>query len=270
MKNVKIFLVLVTLLAVAYFIPYRTSSSTSAKASSLYREKIATPTPLPAPVTDISVEAIQKYAKGEIQHQNRLGLDVSVANFRYENNEIKADVCFQLPSSSDWRVWDATLKGGSTNFLLSTIAPLELTETLPNGKQRITTYPPGQNITWQEIPHNGKPNYLCQTLSFFSDAPEANLAGVDLTKLSLSIQSVGALPREGEECSFYLETVQSRLDAKGSGIKLDCVTENNGSRVFIVQKPDALSQSDAESQVQIASQQIMFIQGPWVFQSSAP
>jgi hypothetical protein len=174
-----------------------------------------------------------------------------------------------LPSKADWRVWDAALKSGTTSLLLSTIEPLELTETLPNGKRQVTTYPKDSNITWQEIPHNGQPDYLCETLSFFSPTPETNLAEIDPTQIDLVVQSIGALPREGEECPFYLDIVQSRLDAKSAGIKLDCVSQDGGSQVIIKQKPANMSQSDVETMVSSASDESFKIKGPWIFQAAS-
>lgn len=254
---------------IVFFLLSAPHTNSNVGASALYKEKSNTPTPLPTEISGVSASAIQKYAQGKILTQRRFGIDISSANFRYENSEIKADVCFQLPSKADWRVWDATLQSGATNLLLSTIEPLELTETLENGKRQVTTYPKGSNITWQEIAHNGQPDYLCETLSFFSPIPETNLAEIDLTQVNLIIQSIGALPREGEECPFYLDIVQSRLDAKGVGIKLDCVSQDGGSRIMITQKPANMSQSDAETIISSASDESYIIKGPWIFQASA-
>ena len=244
-------------------------TGSNAQASVLYKEKSKTPTPLPTAISGVSATAIQKYANGKVLTQQKFGVDMSSANFRYENNEIKVDVCFQLPNKADWRIWDATLQSGTTNLLLSTIEPLELTETLANGKRQVTTYPKGSDIAWQEIPHNGQPDYLCETLSFFSPALETNLAEIDVTQVNLIIQSIGALPREGEECPFYLDIVQSRLDAKGVGIKLDCISQDGGSKVIVTQKPANMSQSDAERVISSASDESFIIKGPWIFQASS-
>lgn len=258
------------LVFIAIFLFLNTLQNTSsAEASALYKEKNATPTPWPAAISGVSASAIEKYANGKVLTQQKLGVDMSAANFRYENNEIKADVCFQLPNKADWRVWDAVLQSGTTTLLLSTIEPLELTETLANGKRQVTTYPKGSNITWQEIPHNGQPDYLCETLSFFSPTAETNLAEIDLTQIKLVVQSLGALPREGEECSFYLDIVQSRLDARGAGIKLDCVGQDGSAKPVIAQKPANMSQNDAESIVSSISNESFTIKGPWIFQASS-
>lgn len=151
---------------IVFFLLSAPHTHSNVGASGLYKEKSKTPTPLPTAISGVSASAIQKYAQGKILTQQKFGIDISSANFRYENSEIKADVCFQLPNKADWPVWEATLQAGVTNLLLSTIEPLELTETLENGKRQVTTYPKGSNITWQEIAHNGQPDYLCETLSF--------------------------------------------------------------------------------------------------------
>lgn len=243
-------------------------TASNVQAVGLSREKSATPTPLPTAISGVSALAIQKYAQdGKIITQQQFGFDISAANFRYENEEIRADVCFQLPSTADWRVWDATLQTGSANLLLSTIAPRELTETLADGKRRVTTY--GNGVSWQDIPHDGQPNYLCETLAFFSPVAGTNLAEIDLSQVKLVVQSIGALPREGQECAFYLETVQSRLDAKGIGIKLDCVSQDGGAQVVIARKPANMSQNDAEALVSRESVESFIVQGPWIFPSSS-
>lgn len=239
----------------------RTDSSVGA--SVLYKEKSNTPTPLPTAISGVSASAIQKYAQGKILTQQKFGFDISVTNFRYENEEIKVDLCFQLPNNADWRVWDATLQTGNTKLLLSTIAPRELTQTLPDGKRQVTTYSHG--VTWQEIPHDGQPDYLCETLAFITFEPGVNLAQVDLTQVKLIIHSLGALPREGEECSLYLDRVQSQLDARGTGIKVDCVTQDAGSQVVITQKPAEMSQSDAEEMVARMNIDTSLVKGPWIF-----
>lgn len=123
-------------------------------------------------------------------------------------------------------------------------------------------------MSWNDIPHDGQPDYLCETLAFFSPTSEINLREIDLTQVSLVIQSIGALPREGQECAFYLETVQSRLDAKGTGIKLDCVSQDRGAQVVIAQKPANMSQSEAETLVSKESVDAFIVQGPWIFPSS--
>ncbi len=243
-------------------------TTANVQAVELSTGKITTPTPLPTAIPGVSALAIQKYAQsGKIMTQQKFGIDISAANFRYENEEIKVDVCFQLPSAADWRVWDATLQTKRGNLLLSTIAPRELTETLPDGKRRVTTY--GNGVAWNDVPHDGQPDYLCETLAFFSPASEINLREIDLTQVSLVIQSIGALPREGQECAFYLETVQSRLDTKGIGIKLDCVSQEGGAQVVIAQKPANMSQTDAEALVSKESVESFIVQGPWIFPSSS-
>ena len=243
-------------------------TSSSAHASALYQAKRATPAPLPAAITGVSASAIQKYVQGKVITQKKFGFDISVTNFRYENEELRVDLCFQVPNTADWRVWDASLQTGNTKFLLSTIAPRELTQTLPDGKRRVTTY--SSDITWQEIPHDGQPDYLCETLGFITFEPEVNLAQVDLTQVKLIVHSIGALPREGEECSVYLDRVQSQLDARGTGIKVDCVTRDEGSQVVITQKPAGMSQSEAEEMVARMNIDTSLVKGPWIFDAASP
>lgn len=220
-------------------------------------------TPLSTSISGVSALAIQKYTQGKVLTQKKFGFDISVTNFRYESEEIKVDLCFQVPNNADWRVWDATLQTENTNLLLSTIAPREMTQTLPDRKRLITTYL--SDIIWQEIPHDGQPDYLCETLGFITFEHGVNLAQVDLTQVKLIIHSLGALPREGEECSVYLDRVQSQLDARGAGIKVDCVTQDAGSQVVITQKPAEMSQSDAEEMVARMNIDSSLVKGPWIF-----
>lgn len=76
-------------------------AASNVQAVELSRGKITTPTPFPTAISRVSALAIQKYAQGsKIVTRQKFGFDISAANFRYENEEIKVDVCFQLPSTA--------------------------------------------------------------------------------------------------------------------------------------------------------------------------
>lgn len=205
----------------------------------------------------ISAMALQKYAHSEIQTQVRQGIELSVANFRIED-ELLVDACFPLPDKSDWRIWRAVARVEEETLLLSTIRPLEYGQTLANGKKRITTFPPGSYIQFEEVEADEVSDYVCETLGFRKPSTD-----VDLSNVTLVIESIGALPREGEVCSIYFNKVQAILESRKSGIKLDCAQDEWGERIRIIEKPVTMSQEEAEQIV--SSDEFFTITGPWIF-----
>jgi hypothetical protein len=93
-----------------------------------------------------------------------------------------------------------------------------------------------------------------------------------LSNATIAVHSLAAAPREGEECSAaFLGKVQQALDARNTGIKVQCYRNEFGSGgssgVKVASKPASMSMEEAEAML---SSQEMFldlygIRGPWVF-----
>jgi hypothetical protein len=220
----------------------------------------------PSPTPGVATLALQKYAHSEIQTVSTNGIEMSAANFRLENNEIKVDICFQQPNNYDW-VSDASIQirnetirpyGGST---------FERTETLEDGQKRITTYlgnPP--QLEWSTMPSDGQPDYRCDTLAFRlgSNPPPKHF--------TLQVAAIITTPNEGEGCAEYREMVQSLLNARSAEIKVDC-SQNDfefgaRTRFIIVDKPASMSQEQAEQFVSNVFLESFTIKGPWIFEGT--
>jgi hypothetical protein len=87
-----------------------------------------------------------------------------------------------------------------------------------------------------------------------------------LTNARISIDAIGALPREGDYCSVYLPKIQQVLSDRGTGIALDCVDINGTLTMQITNKPAEMSQEEAEQIVY--SDEFYTLKGPWSFSLS--
>lgn len=169
--------------------------------------------------------------------QSVSGYIVNLQRAWRDGKQVYADVCFTLPDASDWTIWNANfVYGGQTlsEFSLSMLSNQPAT--------------------------NGQPAQRCDELSFYVP-PDA-----DLSAASLTIESLGAPPSEGEYCSLYMPKIQEALNQRGLGITLGCVEVNGVLTMQIVGKPDNMSRDEAEQAV--FSDEFYTVKGPWTFQVS--
>jgi hypothetical protein len=163
-------------------------------------------------------------------------LQVTVSNIRREGEQAKADVCFEMPDSSDWALWHTTsLRYGDVE------SPL-------GGGKLLEHTPPGEA---------GSRGRHCDEI-YFHNIP----ASAESPEFTLTIH-LGAYPTEGGICAFYLGDVQSTLDVRGSGIRIACSYEEWGANITIADRPAGMSLEEAE---QIAFNDEFFVlPEPWVF-----
>lgn len=210
----------------------------------------------------VSVLAIQKFARSEILTTSANGLEMSAANFRVEDNVLKVDVCYQKPNNENWLVFDTAIQVGETKVSVNGASGLEETSSMEDGRRQIYTFAnradelPGQI---QYVEYDGLPDYRCDTLDFRIGS------SLDLSHFELVIKTLMLDRHDGEECTKYRDTVQGILDAKGLGIRMDCVMQEYGSFQTIAEKPDSMSQEEAEQLVSDAFREAFMINGPWVF-----
>lgn len=217
-------------------------------------------TPVPTIALGITEQAIQKYARSAVQSQSELGIEISIANFRRNGNEIFVDVCYEMPDNSDWTVDKATLAAGNSVVLpLSGGAGLEFTRSLDDTKKQRTTFDKGSVLVDEYTVFAGTPDYRCDSLSF---GPVET--GANLSSMKLVIHSLIAIPREGQECQLFLNKVQSALDIQKSGIQIGCSQATGGAKVTIASKPEGMSQAEAETIVAQHTSPAK-IQGEWKF-----
>jgi hypothetical protein len=162
------------------------------------------------------------------------GFSVNLQRAWRDGKQVYADVCFTVPDTSDWTVWNAQFEyGGETvsEFSASLLSKDEQGSTQP--AQR------------------------CDELAFYVP-PDA-----DLSSASLIIESLGAYPTADEYCSLYMPKIQQALQDRGIAITLDCPDVNGTRSMQIVGKPEGMSQDEAEQLVY--SDEFYTVQGPWSF-----
>jgi hypothetical protein len=212
----------------------------------------------------ITFQAIQKYAKSSIQTVTAQGIEISATNFIKEGNEVYVDVCYQLPDNSDWTINQATLiTRDSQELVLSGGSGLEFTQTLEGSQRKITQFIDNKVIVKEYSASQDVPDYRCDRLDFILSDSEK----VDLSSIKLTIDSLIAIPREGEECQVYNDKIQTALDAEGSGIKFQCIQSDGGPQIQIINKPSYMSLADAQNEISKYSITDVY-RGPWDFESS--
>ncbi|MCL4530380.1 MAG: hypothetical protein M1282_13315 [Chloroflexi bacterium] len=166
--------------------------------------------------------------------QSVSGFAVNLQRAWRDGKQVYADVCYTLPDSSDWIIWNAQLSYADQNITQFSISMLS--------KQDAT---------------NGQPGQRCDELTFYVP-PDANLSSA-----SLIVQSLGAQPTQDEYCSLLLPKIQEALNQRGIAITLGCSDVNGAMTMQIVSKP--ASMSDQEADQIVYSDEFFTIRGPWTF-----
>lgn len=206
----------------------------------------------------------------EVQVQTKNGISVTATNFRIEDSKYKIDVCFEMPDSSDWTIWQAALVYEGQRIESFGADPIEIRLPEENGKQQVTTFTDGQKSFSESVATAGAKGQRCDTVYFFIPDESKTAEAV------LIISSIAAYPGEGQECNqSYLQKVNDALKTYGPSLQADCVSKNSGtegvSGLVIVSKPDDMSLEDAQA---ILNSNEFFIAihgvvGPWEFVGKA-
>jgi hypothetical protein len=151
-----------------------------------------------------------------------------------EGKEVHADVCFSLPDSSNWTIWDAHFEYGA--------------ETVSEFSSSLLS---------KDSSTGGREPERCDELAFYVP-PDA-----DVSSSTITVESVGAYPTPDEYCSLYMPKIQQSLQERGIAITLDCPEVNGVKNLEIASKPDDMSQTEAEQLV--FSDQFYTVKGPWTF-----
>lgn len=210
-----------------------------------------------------SAQLLRQYTSNEIQTVSANDVDMSASNFRMEDNKFKFDVCFQMPTKDEWVYLGtyiyfddgqvAHTNGGTTFSRVSTLG---------NGQTIFTTFlgnPPV--IESKEITADSVPNYRCDTL--FSNLNLGKI--VPTSKFQVRIDGIMLSTREGEGCLQYGDKVREILKQNEIAVDFTCEQGIYDSIFVVTQKPDSLTQEEAQNVVSNAYSEILTIQGPWVF-----
>ncbi|MEB2332824.1 MAG: hypothetical protein OZ914_00715 [Anaerolineaceae bacterium] len=188
---------------------------------------------LPTALIDPSYPTVQAAPVAPAQSSD--GLNVSAARAWRDGKDVNVEICFTLVDSSDWSIWSASLQYGETAVFDFASAMLSLQE-----------------------PREGQLGLRCDTLSFFNIPPDA-----DLSNAIITVDAIAAVPRPEDYCTIYAPKIQQTLDARDAGIVLICTDADGAPMVQIVDKPESMSQQEAESIV--FSDEFYTIRGPWSF-----
>jgi hypothetical protein len=169
-----------------------------------------------------------------VPNQVASGIDVRMERASVDGKNVNADVCFTLPDASDWSISSASLNYGG-----------------------VLVQEFGTTLVSVQDPTNGGTGLRCDTLTFIVP-PDA-----DLSNATIVIDSIGAIPREGDYCAVYMPKIQQALLERGIGIVLDCFDVNGLLTMQITSFPPEMSQEQAEQIVY--SDEFYTVKGPWSF-----
>ncbi|MBI3173009.1 MAG: hypothetical protein HYZ25_04780 [Chloroflexi bacterium] len=246
-----------------FFLAHSNRNTETASAANL-PDHFPTPTAYATALPGVSVQVMQKFAQGEILTQTAQGVEISAANFRIEKDNLKVDVCYQLPKGEDWLVGIAVAKIGDKEIVYDENPAIETSRTLENGKKQIMSSQtnPSSGVVepvFAEMDSNDLPDYRCSTIVFRLE-PDTIVSNVSVTIPNLT------LAQKGSEGCNYIQTVQSVLDAEKTGIRLDCVTQDYGVFTSIAEKPASMSDEEAQQLVSEVRRKIFTVEGPWTFE----
>lgn len=162
------------------------------------------------------------------------GVQMNVSRVWQDGKQLNADICFTLPSDSDWSIWSASLQYADT-----VIAEY--------GSTLLSLQPAGDGVSGQR----------CDTLNFYVP-PDAVL-----TNGLISVDAIAAIPREGEYCGVYMPKIQQTFQERGLAITLECVDVNGVQTMQITGFPPEMTKEQAEQLVY--SDEFYTIKGPWTF-----
>ena len=176
-------------------------------------------------------------AEADLDSPNQVisGVDVRVDRAWLDGKQVYADVCFTMPDSSDWTIWKASMR-------YADIVVLEYGATL---------------LSLQEPGQDGQPGQRCDRLEFYVP-PDA-----EITTVTVSLEALGAYPREEDYCTIYMPKIQQSLNKRGITIDLACNDVDGKQTMQIVSVPNSMSQDEAEQLVY--SDEFFTIKGPWEF-----
>ena len=196
---------------------------------------VAVPQMLPTPTAFIDPAS---YPTAQVNvvapNQSAGGIDVRMESVNMEGKNLNANVCFTLPDPSDWVIAYASLTYAGTLV------------------QEFGT----TQVSLQE-PTSGGIGLRCDTLTFIVP-PDA-----DLTNAVITIDAIGAMPREGDYCAVYMPKIQQSFLERGINITLDCADVNGVLTMQITSFPPEMTQQQAEELVY--SPDFYTVKGPWTF-----
>jgi hypothetical protein len=186
------------------------------------------------PVPQAEIVSDQNQLAESVQTVN--GIIIEASNFRIEGEYLVADICYDLPSQSDWLLPDSMtveIKGRS-----------------------IKVFEWGL-IEWK-YSADGLKTHRCDDANF-------PIAGIgEFTEVQIVIPRLETSWPDSLDC----DAAQNRLDAANTGIVITCYEDGNVSGPLLDTKPAAMSDEQAYAAINDAF--IETFSGPWTLRGRLP
>lgn len=172
----------------------------------------------------------------QVKSQTVNGIEFTISNYSRVAYHFYVDVCYDLPGPGILDINEATLLYGPLRTSSFEFREISL-----------------------QVAADGQTGRRCANLDFNQITTSETSKTFTLIIGSLSL----VLPPEGEECKEYLARSEAALAKQGITIQCDQGTELGLFNLGIVNKPDAMSQEQADELYYKAVFGI--IEGPWTF-----
>ena len=178
------------------------------------------------------------------------GLMVETGNLRFEAEEgggltLKLDVCFQMPTNSDWSIYAASLRYAGTEIEEYGGDPIEIVEVAGDGTATVHTFENNQKNVSQRPALENEQSRRCDTVYFWGLPGEIREAGFTFT-----VDSIYASRDTGGPCTAeLLARAQQVIDTLADGIVLACSDDlaNGYAGLAIERIPDGMTREAAEA-----------------------
>ncbi|MCC6568525.1 MAG: hypothetical protein IT315_04750 [Anaerolineales bacterium] len=173
----------------------------------------------------------------ESQSLQARGLKFTASGFRFQNNHVFVDVCYDLPGNDIWDINMATLQYGDRS-----------------------TSDFAVNEFFIEIAKDNKSKgSRCLNLDFYNIEPDS-----DVSTLKLIVGSLGRIPPlEGHECEGYQSRIKASSKISEFGIEVTCNQLQGGTQIVLSKRSESIS--DEEANALIIQAMYGQVDGPWEF-----
>ena len=191
------------------------------------------------PILEERLSAIESAAPNlditSLQSYSVNGITIYAGHLVVNGDQVKLDICFELPSNSHWLVQDMLVEGKKQNNIHGSGLYME-----PAG-------------TFEEK------GYRCDEITF-THALEDDVLNFEVGQLYSSA-------REGDPCDVSDMVSQDLINA-GTLIEFSCVENHGLAKTEILTWPDQLTKEEARIRVEALFEQyrVETLPGPWVFE----
>ena len=181
------------------------------------------------------------------RRQIAAGLAIEAGNLRFEEEEsggltLKLDVCFQMPTNSDWSIFAASLRYAGTVIEEYGGDPIEIV--MVEGDGTVTVLEGNRPNISQRPALENEQSRRCDTIYFWA-LPGA----IRDAEFTFTIDGLYASRETGGPCTSELLTkAQQAMDMQAAGIGLGCSVDlvNGYAGLFIDRIPEGMTREAAD------------------------